>query len=75
MRLTRIYSEGPLTNGAVVSLSSAGAYHVSRVLRMRPGAPLIVFEVPDDTAGIVGTVPKDEAPKRRVRLSAVLDED
>jgi pyruvate dehydrogenase E2 component (dihydrolipoamide acetyltransferase) len=39
------------------------------------GAPLIVFEVPDDTAGIVGTVPKDEAPKRRVRLSAVLDED
>ena len=44
MRLTRIYSEGPLTNGAVVSLSSAGAYHVSRVLRMRPGAPLIVFD-------------------------------
>jgi pyruvate/2-oxoglutarate dehydrogenase complex dihydrolipoamide acyltransferase (E2) component len=39
------------------------------------GGPLIVFEVPDDTAGIVGTVPKDEAPKRRVRLSAVLDED
>ena len=39
------------------------------------GEPLIVFEVPDDTAGIVGTVPKDEAPKRRVRLSAVLDED
>ncbi|MET4539863.1 pyruvate/2-oxoglutarate dehydrogenase complex dihydrolipoamide acyltransferase (E2) component [Arthrobacter bambusae] len=39
------------------------------------GESLIVFEVPDDTAGIVGTVPKDEAPKRRVRLSAVLDED
>lgn len=39
------------------------------------GEPLIVFEVPDETAGIVGTVPKDEAPKRRVRLSAVLDED
>lgn len=39
------------------------------------GEPLIVFEVPDATAGIVGTVPKDEAPKRRVRLSAVLDED
>ncbi|GAA3692827.1 hypothetical protein GCM10022377_01630 [Zhihengliuella alba] len=39
------------------------------------GDPLIVFEVPDDTAGIVGTVPKDEAPKRRVRLSANLDDD
>jgi len=44
MRLTRIYSEGPLTSGAVVSLSAAGAYHVARVLRMRPGAPLIVFD-------------------------------
>ena len=39
------------------------------------GEPLIVFEVPDNTAGIVGTVPNEEAPKRRVRLRAVLDED
>lgn len=39
------------------------------------GELLVVFEVPDNTAGIVGTVPKDDAPKRRVRLSAVLDED
>jgi pyruvate/2-oxoglutarate dehydrogenase complex dihydrolipoamide acyltransferase (E2) component len=39
------------------------------------GEPLIVFEVADDTAGIVGTVPAQEAPKRRVRLSAALDED
>lgn len=39
------------------------------------GDPLIVFEVADDTAGIVGTVPAEEAPKRRVRLSAALDED
>ena len=43
--------------------------------RINVGDPPIVFEVPDNTAGIVGTVPKDEAPKRRVRLSAVLDED
>jgi pyruvate/2-oxoglutarate dehydrogenase complex dihydrolipoamide acyltransferase (E2) component len=39
------------------------------------GEPLIVFEVADDTAGIVGTVPAQDAPKRRVRLSAALDED
>jgi pyruvate dehydrogenase E2 component (dihydrolipoamide acetyltransferase) len=39
------------------------------------GDPLIVFEVPDDTAGIVGTVPAEKAPARRVRLSAVLDDD
>jgi 16S rRNA (uracil1498-N3)-methyltransferase len=44
MRLTRIFCEGPLTSGAVVPLPSAGAYHVGRVLRMRPGAPLIVFD-------------------------------
>jgi hypothetical protein len=43
--------------------------------RIYVGDPLIVFEVPDNTAGIVDTAPKDEAPKRRVRLSAVLDED
>lgn len=43
--------------------------------KINVGEPLIVFEVPDNTAGIVGTVPKEEAPKRRVRLSAVLDED
>lgn len=39
------------------------------------GDPLIIFEVPDDTAGIVGTVPTEEAPKRRVKLSLDLDED
>lgn len=44
MRLNRIFCEGPLTTGTTVPLSSAGAYHVARVLRMRPGAPLIVFD-------------------------------
>jgi hypothetical protein len=43
--------------------------------RINVGETLIVFEVPDNIAGIVSTVPKDEAPTRRVRLSAVLDED
>lgn len=37
--------------------------------------PLITFAVADDSAGIVGTVPQEVAPKRRVRLSAMLDED
>jgi 16S rRNA (uracil1498-N3)-methyltransferase len=44
MRLNRIFCEGPLTNGATVTLPAAGAYHVARVLRMRAGAPLIVFD-------------------------------
>ncbi|WP_028280726.1 biotin/lipoyl-containing protein [Arthrobacter sp. H5] len=42
---------------------------------IKVGDPLIVFGVPDDTAGIVGTVPQEQAPKRRVRLNAVLDDD
>ncbi|GAB3532335.1 hypothetical protein GCM10027403_04420 [Arthrobacter tecti] len=55
--------------GTVVRVHS-GAGDVVKV-----GDPLIVFEVPDDTAGIVGTVPKEQAHKRRVRLNAMLDED
>lgn len=34
------------------------------------GEPLITYEVPDDVAGIVGTVPEEKAVSRRVRLSA-----
>lgn len=33
------------------------------------GRPLVTFLVPDDVAGIVGTVPEERAPTRRVRLS------
>jgi 16S rRNA (uracil1498-N3)-methyltransferase len=44
MRVNRIFCEGPLSVGAEVALPSAGAYHVARVLRMREGAPLNVFD-------------------------------
>jgi 16S rRNA (uracil1498-N3)-methyltransferase len=44
MRLNRIFCEGPLTVGSEVKLPAAGAYHVARVLRMREGAPLILFD-------------------------------
>ncbi|MBW4095018.1 MAG: biotin attachment protein [Acidobacteria bacterium] len=42
---------------------------------IKVGEPLIIFSVPDDSAGIVGTVPMEEAPRRRVRLTARPDED
>ncbi|HEY5223646.1 MAG TPA: biotin/lipoyl-containing protein [Microbacteriaceae bacterium] len=32
------------------------------------GEPLVTFEIPDEEAGIVGTIPEEAAPKRRVRL-------
>jgi 16S rRNA (uracil1498-N3)-methyltransferase len=44
MRLTRIFCEGPLSVGAEVALPSAGAYHAARVLRLRVGSPLRVFD-------------------------------
>ena len=44
MRLNRIYCEGPLVEAAELALPLAGAYHVSRVLRLRPGAPLRIFD-------------------------------
>jgi 16S rRNA (uracil1498-N3)-methyltransferase len=43
MRLNRIYCDGALAPGVETPLPSAGAYHVARVLRMRVGAPLSVF--------------------------------
>lgn len=33
------------------------------------GKPFVTFEVPDEEAGIVGTVPTEAEPTRRVRLS------
>ena len=44
MRTNRIFCDGPLASGAEVALPAAGAYHVTRVLRMREGAPLVVFD-------------------------------
>lgn len=44
MRLNRVFCEGPLASGAQLDLPAAGAYHVARVLRMREGAPLAVFD-------------------------------
>ncbi|MCU1531930.1 MAG: biotin/lipoyl attachment protein [Arthrobacter sp.] len=68
------------TTKSAVELPSPQAGKVVRIHggpgdTINVGEPLIVFEVPDNTAGIVGTVPNEVAPKRRVRLSAVLDED
>lgn len=44
MRLNRIFCDGPLASGAELTLPAAGAYHVARVLRMREGAALSVFD-------------------------------
>lgn len=43
MRLTRVFHDGPLEMGAVVSLSEANARHLRTVLRLRTGQELILF--------------------------------
>ena len=44
MRLTRIHLPQGLAQGTEVELPEAAAYHVARVLRLRPGAPLVLFD-------------------------------
>lgn len=44
MRLTRIHAVGPLATGESIVLPETGGYHLARVLRLKEGAPLIVFD-------------------------------
>jgi 16S rRNA (uracil1498-N3)-methyltransferase len=44
MRLTRVYVEGPLLPGKRVKLEGSAASHITRVLRLRVGAALILFD-------------------------------
>ncbi len=68
MRVNRIYCDGPLSSGAQVALPSAGAYHVARVLRMREGAPLRVF---DGTGGeFAAEITRVEGDAVTVRLGS-----
>jgi 16S rRNA (uracil1498-N3)-methyltransferase len=44
MRLTRVYVEGPLVSGQRVKLEGHAASHVTRVLRLRVGSALVLFD-------------------------------
>ena len=44
MRLTRVYVEGPLLSGKRVKLEGSAASHITRVLRLRVGDALILFD-------------------------------
>ncbi|MTD56989.1 biotin/lipoyl-containing protein [Amycolatopsis pithecellobii] len=43
--------------------------HVDEDGELSVGEPLVTFAVDDEQAGIVGTVPAEKKPTRRVRLS------
>lgn len=44
MRLTRIFCDSPMLTGRTLDLPAAAAHHVARVLRLREGAALSVFD-------------------------------
>ncbi len=44
MRLIRVYVDQPLATDSDLLLPEAAAYHVSRVLRLRAGAPIVAFD-------------------------------
>jgi 16S rRNA (uracil1498-N3)-methyltransferase len=44
MRLTRVHVEVALASGTELDLPHSAAAHVVRVLRLRPGAPLVAFD-------------------------------
>lgn len=43
MRVPRIYLPVPLASDARITLDAVAARHVTRVLRLKPGAPLVLF--------------------------------
>jgi pyruvate dehydrogenase E2 component (dihydrolipoamide acetyltransferase) len=43
--------------------------HVADGAELAVGEPLVTFEVADAQAGIVGTVPEEKKPQRRVKLT------
>ncbi|HEY1898313.1 MAG TPA: 16S rRNA (uracil(1498)-N(3))-methyltransferase [Steroidobacteraceae bacterium] len=44
MRLNRVYAEAPVRGRAQLDLTGTAAHHVTRVLRLRVGDPLVLFD-------------------------------
>jgi 16S rRNA (uracil1498-N3)-methyltransferase len=66
MRLNRVYTERPLAEDAEVTLPEAAASHVARVLRLRAGAPLVLFD--GSGADFRGEIVAVEGDRVRVRV-------
>ena len=75
MRLNRVYAAQPLSAGQEVALPEAAAYHVARVLRLRPGAPLVLFDGSGaDFRAEIAAVEGDRVRARVVERTAGLRE-
>jgi len=51
-RMPRIHVSAPLVEGATLTLPEGSARHITRVLRMLPGAPLVIFDGNGQEAGV-----------------------
>ena len=73
MRSTRLYLDTQLTPGTEVELDERGAHHVARVLRMKAGAPVQLF----DGRGNEAVARLEQVDKRQVRarIEVLLDRD
>jgi 16S rRNA (uracil1498-N3)-methyltransferase len=71
MRVSRVYAEVPVGGRVQLELGGTAANHVARVLRLRPGDPLILF---DDAGGeYTATVEALTRDAVRVTVGAYLD--
>jgi len=61
MRVTRIHVDASLQAGAELALPEQAAAHVARVLRLRPGDPLVLFngDGNDYAAELITVAPRD----------------
>ena len=71
MRNTRIYTSQPLTINAYIELSANATNHVTRVLRMKIGEPLILFN--SEYGSFQGTITIASKKKVCVFLQSVIE--
>lgn len=71
MRLTRLHVPGPLLGASEVLLPEAAAAHVMRVLRLRPGAPLVLFD--GSGTDFLAQISEIAGPRVRARIQGQVD--
>lgn len=72
MRIPRIFSPEPLSGRSEVELDEAASRHLVKVLRLRPGRPLVLF---DGTGGEYRAELLETGRRARVRLGDFSAED
>jgi 16S rRNA (uracil1498-N3)-methyltransferase len=71
MRMTRVHLAQPLAAGTEVVLPEAAARHVARVLRLRPGAALLLFD--GSGADFRAEITEVAGPRVRTRIVERID--